>query len=54
VVVAHVIRGAIHALAPGDHALWGRALIAREDRELLTQLGEQVKRLSAEKGFSPS
>ena len=27
VVVAHVVRGAIHALAPGDLALFGRALL---------------------------
>ena len=52
-VVAHVVRGAIHAVAPGDHALWGRALIASGDAELTPQLGEQVKRLAAEKGFSP-
>jgi DNA glycosylase AlkZ-like len=53
-VVAHVVRGAIHALAPGDHALYGRALVARRDDELLAQLGEQVKRLAAEKGFAPT
>jgi len=53
VVVAYIVRGAIHALAPGDHALYGRALIAREDAELAAQLGQQVKRLAAEKGFSP-
>jgi len=53
-VVAHVIRGAIHALAPEDHALYGRALIARDDGELAAQLGRQVQRLAAEKGFSPS
>ena len=52
-VVAHVIRGAIHALAPADFALYGRALIARDDRELAAQLGQQVRRLAAEKGFSP-
>lgn len=52
-VVAHVIRGAIHAVAPADHALFGRALVARDDQELTAQLGEQVKRLAAEKGFSP-
>jgi hypothetical protein len=51
-VVAHVIRGAIHALAPNDHGLWGRALIARDDGELLAQMGEQMKRLAAEKGFA--
>ena len=52
-VVAHVVRGAIHALAPGDLALYGRALIARNDAELGAQLGRQVQRLAAEKGFSP-
>jgi Winged helix DNA-binding domain len=54
IVVAHVIRGAIHALAPADHALYGRALIARDDDELGAQLGRQVQRLAAEKGFAPS
>jgi DNA glycosylase AlkZ-like len=53
-VVAHVVRGAIHALAPGDHALYGRALVARRDDDLFAQLGEQVKRLAAEKGFAPT
>jgi hypothetical protein len=53
-VVAYVVRGAIHALAPGDHALYGRALIARDDDELAAQLGRQVKRLAAEKGFAPT
>jgi winged helix DNA-binding protein len=52
-VVAHVVRGAIHALAPGDFALYGRALIARDDGELGPQLGQQVQRLAAEKGFAP-
>lgn len=53
-VVAHVVRGAIHAVAPGDFALYGRALIARDDVELAVQLGPQVQRLAAEKGFAPS
>jgi Winged helix DNA-binding domain len=53
-VVAHVVRGAIHALAPGDLALYGRALIARDDGELAAQLGRQVQRLAAAKGFAPS
>jgi hypothetical protein len=51
-VVAHIVRGAIHALAPDDFALYGRALIASDDGELLVQLGQQMKRLSAEKGFA--
>jgi hypothetical protein len=54
VVVAYIVRGAIHALAPGDHALYGRALVAREDDELAAQLGRQVQRLAAEKGFAPT
>src|SRR5215203_2365086 len=34
VVVAHVMRGAIHAVAPADFALYGKALIASDDEEL--------------------
>jgi hypothetical protein len=52
--VAHIVRGAIHALAPEDLALYGRALISGRDDELIQQLGEQVRRLSAEKGFAPT
>ena len=52
VVVAHVVRGAIHALAPRDFALYGRALIARRDDDLGVQLGRQVQRLAAEKDFA--
>jgi hypothetical protein len=53
-VVAHIVRGAIHALAPQDLALYGRALIARDDDELGRQLGQQVRRLAAGKGFAPT
>ena len=53
-VVAHIVRGAIHALAPPDFALYGRALIATDDDELEAQLGRQVQRLAAEKGFTPT
>jgi hypothetical protein len=53
-VVAHIVRGAIHALAPDDLALYGRALVARDDDELGAQLGRQVQKLSAEKGFAPT
>jgi hypothetical protein len=53
-VVAHIVRGAIHALAPDHLALYGRALIARDDDELGAQLGRQVQRLAAEKGFAPT
>lgn len=53
-VVAHIVRGAIHALAPEDLARYGRALIARDDDELAAQLGRQVRRLADEKGFAPT
>jgi hypothetical protein len=53
-VVAHIVRGAIHALAPDDLALYGRALIARDDGELAAQLGQQMKRLAKEHGFAPT
>src|SRR3954447_22302954 len=51
-VVAYVVRGAIHAVAPADFALYGRALIAADDGELGVQLGRQVQRLAAEHEFS--
>jgi hypothetical protein len=51
-VVAYVIRGAIHAVAPADFALYGRALVAADDEELGVQLGRQVQRLAAEHRFS--
>ena len=53
-LVAHVVRGAIHALDPADHALWGRALLATDDDELGVQLGQQVRKLAKEEGFSPA
>ena len=53
-VIAHIVRGAIHALAPDDFALYGRALISTDDDELAVQLGQQVQRLAAEKGFAPT
>lgn len=46
-VVAHSLRGAIHALAPDDFALYGRALIADDEDELGGQLGRPVIRLFA-------
>ena len=39
IVIAHTVRGAIHALAPDDFALYGRALISGDDDELAMQLG---------------
>jgi hypothetical protein len=54
VVLAHAPRGAIHALAPGDFERYGSALIATDDGDLGAQLGRQVQRLAAEKGFAPT
>ena len=54
VVVAHIVRGAIHALAPPDFALYGRSLLATDDDHLAVQLGQQVQRLAADKGFAPT
>lgn len=51
-VMAYVVRGAIHVVAPADFALYGRTLVAADDGELGVQLGRQVQRLSAEHGFS--
>jgi len=53
-VIAHIVRGAIHALAPGDLALYGRALVSSDDDELGVQLGQQVRRLASEKAFAPT
>jgi hypothetical protein len=53
-VLAHVVRGAIHAVAPDEFALYGRALVSSHDDELGVQLGRQVQRLAAEKGFAPT
>lgn len=52
-VVAHIVRGAIHALDPGDHGLYGRSLISTDDDELGAQLGGQVQRLAKSGGFAP-
>jgi hypothetical protein len=54
VVVACCLRGAVHALAPGDHALFGPSLVSSDDDELAAQLGRQVQRLAKEKGFAPT
>ena len=51
-VVAHVHRGAIHALQPDDLALWGRALLARDDDELGAQLGRQMQQIAAKEKLS--
>jgi DNA glycosylase AlkZ-like len=47
VVLAHIIRGAIHVLAPGDLLLFGRALVGTDDQELAAQIGRQFGRVDA-------
>jgi len=53
-VVAHVVRGAIHVLAPDDLALFGRALVATDDDELAKQIGRQFTRITTEHGIAPT
>ena len=53
-VVAHVLRGAIHVLAPDDLALFGRALVATDDDELAKQIGRQFTRITTEHGIAPT
>jgi hypothetical protein len=51
-VVAHIVRGAIHVLAPGDFGLYGPALVAEDEPELAAQLGRQVTGLSKAHGIA--
>ncbi len=53
-VVAHVVRGAIHVVRPEDFGLFGRAVISTDDDELGVQLGRQVQGLAEEKEFRPT
>lgn len=53
-VVGPSLRAAIHALAPADAALWGRALIADAEEELLEQLGPALQRQLGEEGLPAS
>jgi hypothetical protein len=43
-VLANSLRGAIHATAPADLALYGRGLLASDDDELAEQLGTGAQR----------
>jgi hypothetical protein len=52
-VIAPALRAAIHAVAPGDFALYGRALIAENDAELGEQLGTQLRRKLDAEGITP-
>jgi Winged helix DNA-binding domain len=51
--VGHSLRAAIHAIAPSDISVFGRALIADDAAELFDQLGEQVKRQLHEHSIDP-
>lgn len=52
-VLAHTIRGAIHAVAPADHALYGRALLPVDvEEELAPRLGSEGRKLVAAVGVS--
>jgi len=51
-VLAPTLRGAIHALAPEDFSLLGRALLATDDDELARQIGRQMQRLVAMTGIA--
>jgi Winged helix DNA-binding domain len=53
-VLAHVIRCAIHVLAPDDLAIFGRALVATDDRELEAQIGRPPKWLAANAAITPT
>jgi Winged helix DNA-binding domain len=52
-VVAPTLRAAIHALAPADFALYGRALIAEDDGELGEQLGPSLQRQLRDERIAP-
>jgi hypothetical protein len=53
-VLAHTIRCAIHAVDPADLALYGRGLIADDDRELAAEIGGAVPGLLEQAGVAPS
>ncbi len=53
-VLAHIVRGALHVLAPADLALFGRALVATDDRELEAQIGRPPKWLAADANIAPT
>ena len=53
-VIAPTLRAAIHALAPPDFGLYGRALIAADDDELGKQLGPSLHRGLRDQRIAPS
>jgi Winged helix DNA-binding domain len=52
--LAHIIRGAIHVLSPGDVALFGRSLVGNDDREIAAQVGRPSKWLAADADIAPT
>jgi len=52
-VIAPSLRAAIHALAPSDFTLHGRALVAEDDEELGEQLGPGLQRQLGEQEVAP-
>ncbi|HEX8102881.1 MAG TPA: winged helix DNA-binding domain-containing protein [Solirubrobacteraceae bacterium] len=53
-VIAPSLRAAIHAVAPADVAVYGRALVAADDTELGEQLGAPAARQLKAAGVTPS
>ena len=53
-VVGFSLRAAIHAVAPEDVALYGRALLAHDPEEVGEQLGPGAQRHLAEEGIGPT
>jgi winged helix DNA-binding protein len=51
-LLAGSLRGAIHALAPADIALFGRGLLTRDDDELAEQLGTGAQRHLSDVGVA--
>jgi hypothetical protein len=52
-VLGPSLRAAIHAVAPADVALYGRALLAQDDGELGEQLGPTAEQQLREAGIAP-
>jgi hypothetical protein len=52
--LAHIVRGAIHVLSPGDVRLYGRALVGTDDREIAAQVGRPPKWLATDANIAPT
>lgn len=53
-VVAPSLRAAIHAIAPSDFGLYGRALVAEDDEDLIAQLGPAARWQSGDGSWRPA